>query len=238
MHLNTFEFNFDGFNTKGDKYSDNCNTVVLHGAGNSSRKRFEKLRNSLNKKGLPSMCFDFIGHGETEGKMSNSSLKKRFEQAQTAIKQHAPNSSTLIGSSMSGYTAIKLTEIFPIENLILMIPGVYTPQAYNLDFGPDFSKVIRIQNSWVDSDAFSILEKFNGNLLIIAAQNDSVIPTEVLEKIYNSATSANTKKLHIIPNAEHSNLFPLEYDFNLDFILCFIYTNRLKCNFAVRFDLC
>ena len=63
MHLSTFEFDFDGFNTKGDKYSDNCNTVVLHGAGKSSRTRFNKLRDSLNIKGLPSMSFDFIGHG-------------------------------------------------------------------------------------------------------------------------------------------------------------------------------
>ena len=116
---------------------------------------------------------------------------------------------------MGAYTAIKITEIFPIENLILMIPGVYTPKAYKLSFGPNFSKVIRIQNSWVDSDAFSILKKFKGNLLIIAAQNDSVIPSEVLENIYNSATCTNTKRLHIIPNAEHSNLYPKESDFNL-----------------------
>lgn len=215
MHLNTFDFNFNGFNTKGDKYSDNSNTVVLHGAGNSSRLRFVKLRDSLNKKGLSSMSFDFIGHGETEGKMFNSSLEKRSEQAKIAITQHAPNFSTLIGSSMSGYTAIKLTEIFPIKNLILMIPGVYTPKAYKIGFGPTFSKVIRVQNSWMNSDAFSILEKFKGNLLIIAAQNDSVIPTAVLENIYDSAICANTKKLHIVPNAEHSNLFPKESDFNL-----------------------
>jgi len=215
MHLNTFEFDFNGFNTKGDKYSNNCNTVVLHGAGKSSRIRFEKLRDSLNKKGLSSMCFDFIGHGESEGKMSNSSLEKRSEQAEIAIKQHAPNFSTLIGSSMSAYTAIKLTELFAIENLILMIPGIYTPKAYTLNFGPEFSKIIRVQNSWMDSDAFCILKKFKGNLLIIAAQNDSVIPNEILENIYDSAICANTKKLHIVPHAEHSNPFPKESDFNL-----------------------
>lgn len=215
MHLNTFEFDFNGFNIKGDKYSNNCNTVVLHGAGKSSRKRFEKLRDSLNKKGLSSMCFDFIGHGESEGKMSNSSLKKRSKQAEIAIKQHAPNFSTLIGSSMSAYTAIKLTKMFTIENLILMVPGVYTPKAYTLNFGPEFSKIIRVKKSWMDSDAFSILKKFKGNLLIIAAQNDSVIPNEILENIYDSAICANTKELHIVADAEHTNLFPKEGDFHL-----------------------
>jgi len=147
--------------------------------------------------------------------MSDSSLEKRTLQAILAINQHAPKFSTVIGSSMSAYTAIKLTETFHIENLVLMVPAVYTPKAYNLSFGAEFSKVIRIKNSWLDSDAFTILEKFKGNLLIIAAQNDSVIPSDVLENIYNSASSVNTKKLHIIPNAEHLNLFPNESDFNV-----------------------
>ena len=52
MKLNTFEVDFNGVNLKGDKYENNCNTVILHGAGNSSRVRFKKLRESLNVKGL------------------------------------------------------------------------------------------------------------------------------------------------------------------------------------------
>lgn len=216
----SFEFDFSGFNVKGDKYNDNCNTVILHGAGKSSRARFKKLRHALNKKGLSSMSFDFVGHGESEGELKNSSLEKRFEQAKLTIKQHSPDFSTLIASSMSAYTAIKLTEIFPIKNLILMVPAVYTSKAYTLTFGPSFSKTIREKNSWLNSDAFSILKEFKGNLLIIAAQNDEVIPPLVLERIYSSASSAKSKKLHIIPNAEHRNLFPKigDFDLSLDLI--------------------
>jgi len=211
----SFEFDFSGFNVKGDKYSNNCNTVILHGAGKSSRARFKKLRHALNQKGLSSMSFDFVGHGESEGELINSSLEKRFEQAKFIIKQQSPDFSTLIASSMSAYTAIKLTEIFPIKNLILMVPAVYTSKAYTLTFGSSFSKTIREENSWLDSDAFSILKEFKGNLLILAAQNDEVIPPLVLERIYSSASSAKSKKLHIVPNGEHRNLFPKTCDFDL-----------------------
>jgi len=211
----SFEFDFSGFNVKGDKYSNNCNTVILHGAGKSSRARFKKLRHALNQKGLSSMSFDFVGHGESEGELINSSLEKRFEQAKFIIKQQSPDFSTLIASSMSAYTAIKLTEIFPIKNLILMVPAVYTSKAYTLTFGSSFSKTIREENSWLDSDAFTILKEFKGNLLILAAQNDEVIPPLVLERIYSSASSAKSKKLHIVPNGEHRNLFPKTCDFDL-----------------------
>ena len=36
----------------------------------------------------------------------------------------------LIGASMGAYTAIRLTETFSVDNLILLVPAVYTPQAY------------------------------------------------------------------------------------------------------------
>ncbi len=215
MKLQTFEVDFCGVSLKGDKCEHNCNTVILHGAGNSSRVRFKKLRESLNVKGLPSLCFDFIGHGQTGGEITDTTLQKRSEQASTVIKQHMTKISCLIGSSMSAYTAIKLTETLEIENLVLMVPAVYTPKAYNLSFGSEFSKVIRVQNSWLDSDAFTALKMFKGNLLIIAAQNDHVIPSAVVEKIYDSAQNTNTRKLHIVADAQHINLFPRDCDFDL-----------------------
>jgi len=213
MELKKFEVNFQNYLLKGDKVEGNCETVFLHGAGQSSRKRFEKLRKSLNKKGCPSLCFDFIGHGETGGEMTDTSLDIRTKQAMSVIDEHSPQTINLIGSSMSAYTAIKLTEMFNVKNLVLMVPGVYTPKAYTVNFGSSFSKIIRVQNSWQNSDAFEILKKFKGNLLILAAQNDHVIPQELLTMLVDSAINANSKKLHIIQDAEHKNLFPKEGDF-------------------------
>jgi pimeloyl-ACP methyl ester carboxylesterase len=116
---------------------------------------------------------------------------------------------------MGAYTAIKLAETFSVANLILLVPAVYTPQAYETSFGPAFSAVIRVPDSWQDSDAFRILEEFKGHLLVIAAEADAVIPMAVIQKIQAAAGQAATNRLHIVPESRHLSLFPTQEDFQL-----------------------
>lgn len=213
MSLITFQLPFNKHVLKGDRYRKECEAIVLHGAGKSSMNRFVRLRESLNDNGIPSSSFDFIGHGETGGNISDSTLHGRTDQAATVIRHTCIEPLTLIAASMSGYTAIKLTEVFAVSNLILLVPAVYTPRAYDLSFGSEFSAAIRIPGSWQESDAFSIISIFKGNLLIIAAEVDNVIPMEVIERIYSSAKNARNRHLHIVPNSRHVSLFPREQDF-------------------------
>lgn len=199
----------------GDRYGSDCSTLVMHGAGNSSMDRFLRLRQALNGRGMPSVSFDFIGHGRTRGSLTGSSLRQRTDQAEAVIRETLTPPLTLIGASMSGYTAIQLTCRFEVENLILLVPAVYTPEAYDLSFGPGFSAVIRKPVSWQISDAFHILSGFRGKLLIIAAEHDLVIPRAVVEKIHASATKAISRELWIIPGAGHLSLFSNDRDFFL-----------------------
>jgi len=215
MNLKTFEIVFDNYVLQGDTYEQGCDTLVMHGAGKSSRTRFSRMRESLNDQGITSASFDFIGHGKTGGEISGTSLHGRTKQAAAVIRQSCIEPLTLIAASMSAYTAIKLTKIFSVNNLILLVPAVYTPSAYNIDFGPDFSAAIRIPNSWQDSDAFNILESFEGNLLVIAAEHDNVIPIKVIERIHKSARHAKTNLLHIVPDSAHLSLFPKLQDFHM-----------------------
>ena len=208
-----FELPFDRYALRGDEYETGCRTIVLHGAGKSSRARFSRLRKSLNDNGMSSVSFDFVGHGETGGNLLGSTLRGRTDQAEAVIRHACIEPLTLIGVSMSGYTAIKLTERFDVDNLVLLVPAVYTPQAYDIPFGPLFSAAIRVSGSWQDSDAFTILSGFTGNLLIIAAEFDHVIPREVIERIQDSATNAAVRRLHIVPGSGHLSLFPREQDF-------------------------
>lgn len=215
MNLKPFELPYDKYVLRGDTYKTACETIVLHGAGESSRARFSRMRESLNFHGIPSAAFDFIGHGETGGDLIGSSLHERTEQAAAVIRHTCIEPLTLIAASMSAYTAIRLTEIFAVNNLILLVPAIYTSYAYDLAFGSEFSAAIRAPNSWRDSDAFSILEGFKGNLLVIAAEHDNVIPTEVVERIHASAKHAEINRLHVVPGSAHLSLFPRTQDFLL-----------------------
>jgi len=143
----------------------------------------------------------------------NSSLHERTDQATAVIRHACVQPLTLIAASMSGYTAIKLTEKFAVDNLILLIPAVYRAEAYDLPFGSEFSAAIRVPGSWQESDAFSILSVYKGNLLIVAAESDDVIPVGLVDKIHRSAKNAKVRLLHVVPGSGHLSLFPKEHDF-------------------------
>ena len=215
MHRIPFELPFGNNLLRGDRYATECRTIVLHGASQSSRARFSRLRRSLYENGLPTASFDFIGHGETGGSLLGSTLHARTDQAAAVIRYACREPLTLIGASMSGYTALKLLEAFAVENLILLVPAVYTRCAYDLPFGPAFSTAIRRPGSWRDSDAFGILSTFRGSLLIVAAETDDVIPREVVEDLFAAADKAKSRRLHIVPGSRHLALFPRDRDARL-----------------------
>jgi esterase/lipase len=206
MKKEEFTIEFTEDKICGDYISEdkNINWLFLHGAGKSDRKRFEKIRKLFSSSDISSCAFDFVGHGESTGNILGSSLEHRTQQAAAVInslKIHEPLS--IIAASMSGYTAIKLIEFYEINNMVLLAPGIYTAQVYSTVFGSEFSRIIREANSWQNSDAWKILKTYRGNLVIFAAENDQVIPRELIEKIYKSAEQAKSKKIVLIKEATH-----------------------------------
>lgn len=135
-----FELNFETHRLWGDTYEKKCNAIILHGAGQSSRERFSRMRKQLNTCGLPSACFDFIGHGQTGGDIRSTSLHNRTVQAAAVIRHTCTEPLTLIAASMGAYTAVKLTQLFWVKNLVLLVPAVYTPLAYHLHLGLNFQQ--------------------------------------------------------------------------------------------------
>lgn len=177
---------------------------MLHGAGKSTRQRFDFMREKLLSKGLTSLSFDFPGHGETGGDLSRSSLRERTEIASNIISSYSNGKPiSIVGNSMSGYTAVKLTELHDVENLILIVPAAYDKAAYELNFNETFSKCLRREKSYMDSDSWKILKNYRGNLLIISAESDEVIPREISKRLISSSVNAKSRKLITVKNAPH-----------------------------------
>lgn len=201
-----FQVNFGSSTLFGDVLGPKnaARVLVLHGAGKSNRGRFRTLREELLAKGISSVAFDFVGHGDTGGDLKNSSLSSRTRQACRVVDAlNLPQPLAVIGASMSAYTAVKLLEHFQIKSLILLVPAMYTSQAYTTPFNRGFSDIIRQPQSWVQSDAWRLLADFRGRLLIVAGENDQIIPRDVINRIYDSAVSAAERKLYTAPNGSH-----------------------------------
>ncbi len=215
-----FSVDFAGTRLQGDAtHGAHGNVLLLHGAGASARNKFSIVRHALEERGVGMTCFDCIGHGETGGDMGTSSLENRTRQAQAVIAaREMPAPLALMGFSMGAYNAIRLTQTHEVASLILIVPGIYTPSAYTLPFGPQFSSAIRRERSWEDSDAWDMLAQYRGRLLVIAAGNDVVIPREIPERLVASSANAAWRRLLVVPDTEHRRLFtpllerPAEFD--------------------------
>ncbi len=87
----------------------------------------------------------------------------------------------------------------------LLIHGISSAAFdFTVPFNKGFTEIIRQPQSWGDSDAWELLSGYRGRLLIIAAENDKVIPKEVINKIYDSAVNAKECKLFVAPQASHA----------------------------------
>lgn len=208
----SFEVGFESIKLCGDVlYADKASpisTLFLHGAGQAERQRFLPLRQGLlDQKGIASCAVDFIGHGETGGELLSSSLKQRTQQAIAVIQQQdliLPLN--IVAASMSAYTAVKLTQHYTVNSLTLMVPAAYDVAAYDVQFGDDFSKILRRDRSWEASDAWNILGSFVGNMNVISAALDTVIPEEIIDKLIISASQAKQKNHIEIAKSSHQIL--------------------------------
>lgn len=199
---------FEGHTLRADTLAGSAqpHLFCIHGGGVRCRSVFNDLRQTLNTQGIGSTALDCIGHGQTGGTFANSSLASRDRQALAVIRHSGAQPNALIGISMGAYNAVRLSEVLNVETLILVVPGIYTPQAYDVPFGPAFSAIIRKERSWVDSDAWEKLQQFEGRLLVIAAEHDEVIPLEIPERLVAAANRASDRHLLMVPGAGHSGV--------------------------------
>ena len=211
VQFNEFQIFSTLLSTNSEKYA-----LMIHG-GARNQDTFLDLRQWFGEHlNIGSIAFDCIGHGQSEGQLSDSSLSQRTQQAIQVIQNCHVKVNLCIGVSMGAYNAIQLSRLLELDALILIVPGIYTPSAYHVNFGEKFSEIIRTKNSWMNSDAWEILSTFKGKLLIVSAENDEVVPSAIPQKLYESAHHASWKQHLIIPNAIHkkfiNSLWENEHD--------------------------
>jgi len=67
-------------------FGRNGHVLMLHGGG-KDRTVFYKYRALLDRSGIGTTLFDFVGHGETGGDMHASSLFSRTAQAEAVYRR-------------------------------------------------------------------------------------------------------------------------------------------------------
>lgn len=161
--------------------------VILHGAGTARKERTLPLAEDLAQAGLDVISFDFSGHGDSSGSLRQLSLARRCKQARAVIDElvEASHRLTLIGFSMSGQTVGDLLGVYGerVTRIALCSPAVYAKTVWSAPFSDAFTRAIRVDGSWRDSDALEQFARFSGRAVLAVPGEDAVIPPEVTFEI-------------------------------------------------------
>lgn len=182
--------------------------ILMHGAGTADSTRTEGLAETYAGHGVRVISFDFVGHGKTGGAMRDMTLRLRTEVAKVVIDHWTVANEQLIlsGASMSGHTALRLTDILGdrVTALALMAPAIYAAAAEEVLFTEEFSNIIRTENSWQDSLALRNAEAFMGKVHILLGADDPVIPWGVAQHLLTTfRTNASEVRFDMVRGPGH-----------------------------------
>jgi esterase/lipase len=185
--------------------------ILFHGM-TSSEKSYLPLANMLVKRGIAAFAITMRGHGESEGDFNKCTVTEALHDALAAYDfminnvDVDKNKIAILGSSVGAILAAITSEKRQVETMVFRAPAVYTDQMMDLTF----SEIMAKEANWFHQSinlkttpAGRAISKFKGSLLVIASENDMVIPIEVSRGYIDIAESSNLTKLNILKGAPH-----------------------------------
>ncbi|MER8013112.1 alpha/beta hydrolase [Streptomyces griseoluteus] len=166
--------------------------VHLHGLGpTATRHAIRYLLDDLAAHGHSSVTFEFSGNGDSTGVMTEATLRRRTEESLAAAgllgDERRP---VLIGTSMGAHLAACGVPRLKPRALVLFCPAAYPADAADRAFGEGTRP-----GNHADSPAFAGLGEFDGDLLIIGAREDQVVPADTIDGYLEHATKARSRRV-------------------------------------------
>ncbi|MBI2031452.1 MAG: alpha/beta fold hydrolase [Candidatus Levybacteria bacterium] len=215
----------DGHNLSGTIIKPDGNekipaVVFYHGMISQSKPRYIKRAEELAKVGISSLCFDFRGCGESEGKLGELTLKDWLDDSILAfdylINQEFVDKDRIgiMGKSFGGEMAALVAEKRNVRSIVLHAPAVYPDTWFDDKFTWDEEisrkrKEYRNSEKALDNNAIRAIEKFKGSLLVVGSELDGTCPKTIVKGYYEQAGSTD-KKIEWIKGADH----PLKDEFH------------------------
>lgn len=144
--------------------------LLIHG-GNSDLSSLTPLEELLRSKNIATLSFNLSGLNNTSE--TKSSLSQNINESMTFYSL-LKKVDIVIGYSLGSYIAIHLAKKFQIDELILLCPAIYSDQAVNKMYGPDFKNEISKPYSFYSSSIWNFLMSYRKNVLIIYGELDGV----------------------------------------------------------------
>ena len=188
--------------------------LFVHGWGGSQAQDLTRAREAA---GLGCVCLTFDLRGHVRGsnlwhsvtrEQNLADLLAAYDWLAAQPNVDAPNIA-VAGISYGGYLAAILSAERPVRWLALRSPAIYKDEGWNvaklaLHDDPDLHAFRRRRIDAQDNRALRAAAAFTGDVLIVEAENDDVVPHVVIENYI--AAFANVKSLtsRTIVGADHA----------------------------------
>jgi esterase/lipase len=190
----------------------NPGVIFLHGM-TSSETKYIPMAQRLVDVGIAGMTINLRGHGTSEGSLDTLTvfdalidvrMSYDFFVAQKGID---PERIGICGSSFGALLGIMLADERRVQSLLLRAPALYTDSMMRMYFNrliahedTLFHEIANISGS----AAIRVISKFSGSVLVVASENDEIIPMPIPYAIYDAATKAKKRAYEVMKGAPHS----------------------------------
>lgn len=187
--------------------------LFVHGWGGSQIQDLARARDAA---GLGCVCvtFDLRGHGAREIS-TTVSRAQNFADLLAAydwmVEQPAVDRDAMavVGVSYGGYLAALLTAERPVRWLALRSPALYKDVDWDkpklsLHADPDLPAWRRRRLAAYDNRALRACEAYDGDVLLVEAEHDDIVPHPVLENYVAAFTHTRSLTARVVADADHA----------------------------------
>lgn len=187
--------------------------LFVHGWGGSQEQYLKRARAAAGL-GCVSLTFDLRGHADTDEQQETVSRDENLRDVLAAydllVSQSGVDSSAigLVGSSYGGYLAAIATSLRSVRWLALCAPALYKDTGWELPKrrlhdDPDLPAYRRRNIPWESNRALRACAAFRGDVLIVEAEHDDVVPHPVIAGYVAAFMRARSLTTRVIAGAEH-----------------------------------
>ena len=193
--------NYRGLISKESQDNFKGTIIVFHGNAGTAIDR-SYYSDALVKLGYRVLLAEYPGYGGREGNPSESVFVADAREIIKLIQQEYGNQIYVWGESLgSGVVASTVSDsTLPVDGIVLI-----TPWDSLANLAQDTYSFFPVR--WIVLDKFDSVENlksFKGNIGILIAGEDKIIPAKFGNNLYESLPDAN-KKLWFLENAEHND---------------------------------
>ncbi|KQQ83903.1 permease [Xanthomonas sp. Leaf131] len=188
--------------------------LFVHGWGGSQHHNLVRAREAVGL-GCICMTFDLRGHEGLASMRQSVTRAQNLDDIKAAYDQLArlpdvdAQSIAVVGLSYGGYLSALLTRERPVEWLALRSPALYKDEHWDqpkvsLNADPGLMDYRQRTLTPDDNIALAACAQYKGDVLLVEAQNDVIVPHPVLRNYADAFVNARTLSARVIEGADHA----------------------------------